>query len=429
MAAKQIGGGIVIFDTNTGGGGGGLLTASEGLQAIGTDVQMGGNPINKFVGIELTPGTGAELTIGDPVNIWGFDISNIGADPADIDIFIGAADNGAAPTTESLVNITKGEIQLQMFANATAASNIRLFPTSVNLSVSDNGTGHTFSFAISDTGGSLTGVFSDNDQHIGPQKDASILAATQLANSNAYITTDCLGSIITGANNGVSLFGTTVQLGGPLIKNTIIDATGFHFDIITNAVATPGSVFSVQNGAIGLEVTNAAHSLLANLGIDASTGPAAITITDQIFALGMTKDNTIPAANQLANAKAYVTTDCLSLFAGQIVGTVNQRLQTTAQTFTLYNVPGGHNQLLAIDIAFFNNSLPTGNNSLALVYTDEAGTVQTINLGSFSTINAQPIAPQVIYAEKGTAVQLVCGISVAANYNVYASATFLNVQN
>jgi hypothetical protein len=102
------------------------------------------------------------------------------------------------------------------------------------------------------------------------------------------------GGGLIGANNGLSVAGSTAQLGGTLIQNTTVDGTGFEFDITADAVnidspvgqlfvrhadGTVTNYLRVNSGQAGLQaiIDATGEGSLLRIG----TGSAFITYSDQ----------------------------------------------------------------------------------------------------------------------------------------------------
>ena len=226
-------------------------------------------------------------------------------------------------------------------------------------------------------------------------------------------------------DNGLTLTGTNGQLGGVLIQNTTIDASNFPLSISSSSVNGGASVVASAGGLTLISVDAALNqkSILFDPLVPG------IQVGDLVTGVGLVKDFSILAATQLADPNAYVTTDCLG---SSIAGTLNNRLQTALNTtFTLYTVNATHDQLLLINIAFFLNSLgATTNVQVLLNYTDEGSTARSIQLLNYASLTTPVISPLTIYAQKNTAVTITVSLNIAgANYNIYANAQYLGVQN
>ena len=231
------------------------------------------------------------------------------------------------------------------------------------------------------------------------------------------------GGTLTGANNGLSVSGTTVQLGGNLIANTLIGLNGFSYSE-TNDNGTETNTYLNNNSVFKWSAYKDFNpAQVSYFQFDANQG---FIISDPINnqgILGLALYGAI-SPNQYAQYG--------NLPAASPVGTVNQRLITTVgnTNFTLYAVPVAKNLLLRIDPAVFANTLGAGVGTLSLIYTDEGSTVRTVLLASITTLNTVTLPSQTIYAQKGTNVILQININIAGpSFNVYGACYSLGVSN
>lgn len=281
------------------------------------------------------------------------------------------------------------------------------------------------------------------------------------------------GGAVTSLNNGLTLTAGVGQLGGPLIQNTTVDASTFllrfESDNGTDSVAVSmiSGIFGISAGngtgdlsnfqvsdnaivfSLGDNASGSAVGIFGDGGIAVGTPQEArfgtfalgsgnaikavinqqLTVIDDIFQTGIVKDPAITKSNQLANQNAYVTTDCLG---SSLAGSINQRLQTALNTtFLLYAVPIAADQLLSVNIGFILNNLsPTTNVQVELDYTDETSTAHAVTVINTSVLLSPQVSPIVIYAQKGTNVNIKVSLNIAgANYNLYATAQYLGIQN
>ena len=232
------------------------------------------------------------------------------------------------------------------------------------------------------------------------------------------------GGTLTGANNGLSLSGTTVQLGGTLINSPTIATGPFALKISGNAGGPGATNIATLGGGYYsfLASSNALPALQTGIywGVGGTVG---IEVQDDNSNTGLIATALYPNSDP----KQYAQYGNLP----GIVGTVNQRLITGAGTtnYTLYTVNATKNQLLEIDVAVFQNSI-AGTVTINLIYTDEGSTVRTVQLASIATLTTVTIPAQIIYAQKNTNVILQVIQSLAgASINIYGSASYLQVSN
>jgi hypothetical protein len=193
------------------------------------------------------------------------------------------------------------------------------------------------------------------------------------------------GGGVTGANNGLQLLGSVVQLGGnPLLNDTVINLSGHDLSFQDTGL---GINFSAPNGIVGnADYTN-------------------VSLPFQYL--------------QRSSAASFLSTG------------VNLRLQNTSINPTIATVNATKNQLLRVSVGFFMDNITSSAVIVELIYTDEASNVQTVVLsgGGFTTNGPHQIDEQIIYAEKNTSVKLNVLVGVAATYNIYASVEYLGIEN
>lgn len=250
------------------------------------------------------------------------------------------------------------------------------------------------------------------------------------------------GGTLTGANNGLSLSGTTVQLGGTLIQGTVIDIGSNLFAIASTLTDTgiqisgsavqlfgPGpsgytGYIQVAGGGVSIYNTNGATQTKEIVIFHAAGTGITVTDTDDNIGLIGTSLFAISGTNQYAQYG--------NLPAASPVGTVNQRLITFVgtSTYTLYAVPAGKNLLLRIDPAVFANSLGAGVGTYNLLYKDEGGTTRTVLLASISTLVPPSLPSLTIYAQSSSNVQLQIIINIAGpSFDVFGTCYYLGVSN
>ena len=253
------------------------------------------------------------------------------------------------------------------------------------------------------------------------------------------------GGTVTGADNGLSLAGTVVELGGnPLIQVTQIDTGTFPF-ILENTVGLGGGELAFQNSGFAINnfytdgVTNAELLVDANTatpevdlivgtpGGTASlfvTSTGGIAITDTISNIGLIGDVLFPVSGPDQYAQ-YGNIQSL-------VGSVNQRLLNTVgiTNYTLYTVPAGKNQLLQINPAVIISSIGAGTVNADLIYTDEDSNAVTTHLGTYTGLTTVSLPTLTIYAQKATSVIIRITINIAGPVvNTYASCYYLGVED
>lgn len=250
---------------------------------------------------------------------------------------------------------------------------------------------------------------------------------------NIYAGLKSTGGTVTGANNGVSLSGTLVQLGGsPLINNRVITLAGHNLTI-----SDADSVSTFRNSIIFFNVTNGGNDYVLSLGIlgitlgDNSFAMSIVngvmTVTNTANAYGFQKDASITAAAQLANQNAYVTTDCLG-GASQGIAKLNMSGQTGNQTYLLYTT-ASKAQLLRVNIAVFRVS-KVGTMSIVLNFLDSGGVPQSTTLATIvAAAAATSLSAEVCYPQALGDVFLIISQSLGDTFNVFATVDYLGIQN
>jgi|ERR1700688_659910 len=405
--------GNIYSGLSSSGGGGGVMTLNNGLTLIGTNGQLGGALVQNTI-VDTT--SAFTLFLGDNTNSTAF-------------VYIDSAASQASIGAQNIAGTISGMLQI----NTGAGLVLTFIPVSGRIQqLSMNGSGGI--------------IIQDDSDLLGLVGFADYSPAAKL-NPLAYPQYGALSAFLTGTLNA----DVNIDSG---VHNLIISGSGFANQIpsfqLTNSAGSADvrlEIFGlsnetaqvVANGAGGVNmstvigITN--HTSHQKRMIIDETVLSGFQIFDDIDNLGFAGQADFSAAvlaypGGLAYPQLKTVNSLISAGSGApIVGTTNLRLQTTSQTVLLYTVDATHNRLLRVSANMFNNSLPVGAVQLQLRYTDETGTVQTVSLSTSSLIGVIVSPDQIIYAQKNTAVQLLVTLGTSANYNLYATAEYLNVQN
>lgn len=206
------------------------------------------------------------------------------------------------------------------------------------------------------------------------------------------------------ANNGLSIINGYTQLGGTLLHPTTINyAQSIPFSIIDS---TAGGGLTLNGGSTGttiltsnagatnttLSMSSSSYSLVANssgnaIGISSSS-LSGMTITDQIFNVGMSGASLFPinSNNQYAQYGNIELTD--AILSGMVTTTSGTTATTTAGTYRINNIT----YTLASST---NTTIPVQDATLSrysIIYGTTSSTLGIVN-GTLSATPTEPVIP------------------------------------
>jgi hypothetical protein len=389
---------IVINDgTQGGGGGGGVTTLNNGLILTGTNGQLGGQPLVKDTDIDTT--TAFILQLGD-----------IATNQAELIL------DAPGSTAELLTSNAGG----------TESGSLILTSMLVTLELSEPGGNVIIDFSPADS------VLITDTLNLFGAKYAADYSAAGLTNPRWIPDLAAVEALIaaitalTGANNGLSVSGLDVQLGGnPLNQSTIVNTLGFE---ITFADARVGGINTIDS--------NPGANLVFIRGGSIGTGfNSSLNLTDT----GLQLVTSLPAGGQslIFDQTAMLLTDNENFtgfvgvtdFSAQVLGNnlaYPQVILATLRPAHVMNVLVSTNILLLsylIPADSFNRiSFSTcmtggaGTAAITLSYTDLNGNVQTSTVSLVSAVGGNSPAPISVLIQGGTSVtftSVITGTAVA----------------
>ncbi len=372
----------VIFNDgqNSGGGGGGTVdTLNNGLTLTGTNGQLGGDLVQDTT---ITP-NGNTLSIGP------------------VDITDGKITSAATPT------------------NPTDLVRLEDLPAA-GLSGADNGLSVAGSNA--ELGGNLTKnttvTPNTHNLNLGPVTITDAEATCSAAPANP---TDIMR--LEDFDNGLSVNGSKIELGGNLVAGTLIGIAGHSLELSDAASATHFTIQPTQvemdNRTSGVYVQIDVTSGTANMSLEviatthtqsfSLTGAGGMMVTDTVNNKGLEGDADFSAA-YTANSyvqKTYVDSNRGSVASAKLSGI------SASQNLVTYNIPVSTPSMYRINCALVQRAV--GASSITLTYVDSAGNSRAgISLASLAAPGATQPATVCIYCQNGTAISLDLVIAAGA---------------
>jgi len=164
-----------------------------------------------------------------------------------------------------------GKIGINLGASTSAAQALEIGGTTNTARIDGLGTGNSFNAASAATTNYLLYANASGDIYSIPSASTNGYVLTYSTTNGP--TWQAASGGVTAANNGLSLAGSTVQMGGPLIQNTSVGLAGYilTFDAGTfNVNSTSGGTTNIGTGGSG--ATNIGTGATGAVNIGNSTG-------------------------------------------------------------------------------------------------------------------------------------------------------------
>ena len=314
----------------------------------------------------------------------------------------------------------------------------------------------TYNHILATAGGTHYGIYSDVQKATGYA--AYLIGRTSLGigasnryimpgadgSSGQFMTTDGAGNLswssVTGestmANNGLSLSGANVQLGGTLIQNTTIAQNAFTLDINLNntgdfAIQDNGTdVFFVEDtGDIGIGTSNPAYPLHVVEAVNATTYGVYIDKTDNTTA--ETSGIFIEKTGSGTGRSHAIYTDVTGTGTGQKYGIFNNiTSNANGNQYGVRNYINGNTS--GYIFGTFNNLDNAGTGNQYGVYNGMRGTAAANLYGVYNEYNSASIANETVgvrnrFSDGSTGTNGMMGMYTDFTNN--ANGTYYGVRN